>query len=162
MSETATQPTAQDAWIERVLGVAAPTGSATNAGAPPEWEPARARWQEAGETVNHQIAALQQKLRGSDDEELVAIAEYGLNGITGNHRARLTAQLMEIGDGNGGKLAERGAKLQKLVRDYRAYLEASPEVAVCDRNPFGVAVSIRATLGGALASLDDAVSKALA
>ena len=60
---------------------------------------ARNAWQDAMDAVDSQIAALQQVLRGSGDEDLEEIAEYGLNAVTGNHKVPLMAALMDIGTG---------------------------------------------------------------
>jgi hypothetical protein len=96
--------------------------------------------------VDGQIAALQKALLASDDEELQEIGQYGVNGITGNFKVKLMAALMGV---EAGRDADR-AKLAALVPQFRAHLDSSERIAACDDNPFGVTVSIRATLGPAL------------
>ncbi|HEY6433537.1 MAG TPA: hypothetical protein VIZ17_16270 [Acetobacteraceae bacterium] len=103
--------------------------------------------------MDGQIAALQAVLRRSNDDTLAEIAEFGLNGITGNYKVPLAAALVELGAGGPAAMKKAGPKAVKIINDYRAYLETSEKVQVCDANPFGTPVSIRATLGGALAEL---------
>lgn len=137
----------QNTWITRVLGVT--FADVGGSGAPPSIAEAAAAWRAAVEVVDAQITALQSALRGTDDEELHEIAEFGLNAVTGNHRVRLVAALMG---------AERGserdrAKLAGLIAPFRTHLENDERVDACDENPFGVTVSLRATLISALDGL---------
>ena len=140
----------------QVLGAAAPTA------APPvdlaRWTAARSAWQDASDTVDGQISALQKMLRESGDEELEEIAEYGLNGITGNHKVPLMAALMEIGAGSAESIAKGRPKAIPLIQAFRTHIESDERVAACDDNPGGVAVSIRATLVPALAGLEAALA----
>ncbi len=155
---------AKAAWVERVLGIVVRTSSKATAPPPaaPSWRDARAKWQDASEAVDAQIAALQSVLRQSGDDTLEEIAEFGLNAVTGNHRVRLAAALMEVGNGDAATLRKAGPKVLKIVNEFRTYLESSEAVEVCDANPFGTPVSIRATLGGALAQMAAALDASLA
>lgn len=153
---------AKAAWIERVFGIAVPTPGGATApppGAPPpSWGEARANWQAASEAVDRQIAALQSVLRQSGDDALEAIAEFGLNGVTGDHRVRLAAALMEVGNGDAATMHTSGPELLKVVEEFRTYLDSSEAVEVVDDNPFGVSVAIRGTLVPALRQLAAAVA----
>jgi hypothetical protein len=135
--------TQQDTWIARVLSVQRDGAVDT---APRSLGEAAADWRAASEMVDGQIAALQKALLASDDEELQEIGQYGVNGITGNFKVKLMAALMGV---EAGRDADR-AKLAALVPQFRAHLDSSERIAACDDNPFGVTVSIRATLGPAL------------
>lgn len=133
-------------WVIRVLGID-PT-PAQRPG-PSSLQEAIQQFRDASEAVDAQIAGLQQALRGSDDEELRDIGEFGLNAVTGNFRVPLMAALMAAQQGG-----ERGAaELGKAVAAYRNHIEADEGVEACDENPFGVAVSIRSTLVPALDQL---------
>ena len=144
------------AWVRRVLGVSIPavaTGGAADAGtivAAPGWSSARQSWNAASETVDGQIAGLQSILRGSGDDTLEEIAEFGLNAITGNHRVRLMAALMELGAGDPSAMQKSGSKALGIIDEFTAFLDADEAIAVCDANPFGAPVTIRSTLGAAL------------
>ena len=152
----------QHAWVKRVLGIELP--SQDTATTPDEasvsFTAAREAYETASELVNQQIARLQSALRASDDGELKEIAEYGMNGVTGNHRVPLRATLMEIDFGGAGALQKSGPKALKIIQSFRAHLDQDERVEACDENPFGVAVSIRATLGGALAKMEKALQHA--
>jgi hypothetical protein len=148
---------AKQDWVQRVLGVTILDIAAASAGPastrPEDWSAARAAWQTASDTVDGQIAALQSALRADGDETLKQIAEFGVNGITGNHKVPLMAALAEIGSGDAAVIAKVGPKALGIIEAFRGYLATDEKVEVCDENPFGVPVAIRATLGGALAQM---------
>ncbi|MBW4090456.1 MAG: hypothetical protein HIU82_05015 [Proteobacteria bacterium] len=156
---------AQAAWVQRVLGVALPSsrglGGGTGGGTAADWPAARRAWQAASEAVDSQIAGLQAVLRRSGDDTLEEIAEFGLNGVTGNHRVRLMAALMELGSGDPVAMRKSGPKALGIVRAFDSFLGASEAIEVCDANPFGVAVSIRTTLGAALQQMATALAAGL-
>lgn len=142
-------------WVGRVLGV-----QVGNTGADRElavefdahaWSAARDAWDDAIATVDRQIGQLQSALRASDDPELKKIGEFGLNSMTGRRRVALTAALLQVGDGKGAPIA------LKAIRGMRTFLQQDEVVEACDRNPFGVAVSIRGTLGPALEAMEKAL-----
>ena len=103
----------------------------------------------ASDTVDGQIAKLQAALRTTKDEDLVAIAEYGLNALTGNHKAKLIALEMELRRAAGPNLPKLATKALPVVAAFRSHLTGNEEVDACDDNPFGVTVTIKDTLGGA-------------
>jgi hypothetical protein len=148
-------------WVKRVLGVTLPTRTAATLGrAAPDWRAAQHGWQAASEAVDQQIAGLQAVLRQSDDDSLKEIAEFGLNGLTGNHKVPLMTTLLALGDGDPATLRKAGPKALGFIDAFRKHLENSEQVEVCDRNPFGVPVTIRATLVPALAQLAAALQAA--
>ena len=158
---------AKAAWVEQVLGVTVPRAAGQNpvsvtGAVTARWRAAREAWDAASDTVDGQIAALQAALRKSGDDTLEEIAEFGLNAVTGNHRVPLKAALFELGAAEPAALRKFGPKALGIIDDFRSYLESSEAVEVCDANPFGTPVSIRATLGSALAQMADALRDGLA
>jgi hypothetical protein len=154
MSGSLVDGDAKAQWLERVLGFTLPTRTpATLNGAAPDWKTARHNWQEASEAVDQQISGLQAALRQSDDDSLKEIAEFGLNALTGNHKVPLLRTLLAMGDGDPATLRKAGPKVIGFIDGFRKHLENSEQVEVCDKNPFGVTVTIRATLVPALAQL---------
>jgi hypothetical protein len=150
----------KSAWVARVLGVAVGgNGGASSDGSSLDWPSLRAAFDEAVSSVDEQIAALQTSLKNSGDDTLEEIAEFGMNGITGNHRVPLMATMIEIDQGGSEAVRISGPKLAKLATEFKAYLDSDERVGVCDDNPFGVPVSIRATLGGALGRLATELQK---
>lgn len=147
----------QREWVARVLGLTLPargkdSGATT---ASERLDKARDTWDEAISRVDNQIAALQTVLRNSGDDDLKAIADFGLAGVTGNHKVRLAAALHEA---RTGTLDEAAAlRTADLVADFRKHIASDPRVKACDDNPFGVSVAIRATLDQPLAMLEAAL-----
>ena len=144
---------AQNEWVRSVLGVVV-----AGANAPPDrmWRGVHAIWTKASSEVDAQISALQDALRKSDDQDYQAIAELGLNGVTGNHKVRLMAALSAI---NAGKLG--GSQLgpvRKLLDSFIGHLSSDPRVEAVDTNELGVSVSVAATLIPALEELDGAIA----
>lgn len=151
------------AWIKAALGVDVPESKAPRQGAasPEAVRKARAGWQDAIEAVQGQIAALQAELRKSGDDDLVDIAEYGLNAVTDGNRVRLAAALLELGDASAEALQKAGGKVLSAAAEFRGLVESDERVAVLDDNPFKIPVTIRATLGPALKGLEDALQVAV-
>ena len=119
---------------------------------------AHSAWLAAISVVDAQLAALARQLIAEDDAELKEIAEYGLNAVTGDLKVPLMAALVEVGGGTAEGLAKAGPKALEAAQAFRAHIESDEQVEACDENPFGVAVSIRATLGPALAALEASLS----
>jgi hypothetical protein len=152
---------AQNSWVARVLGMTLPasaTPSSERGNLTERWRVARAAWQDAIEAVDGQIAALQKVMRDSGDETLEEIAEYGLNGVTKGHKVPLMAAMMEVGAGTPDALVKAGPKALAAAQAFRKHIESDERVAACDDNPGGVAVTIRGTLGPALAQIEAALT----
>lgn len=152
------------AEVESVLAAQAKrpqTSVGANAAPPTEpWAQRTARLvaalktlQAASDTVSDQMAALQKALKASGDKELIAIAEYGLNGVSGNYRVRLMALQRELQAAQGDALRKAALRALPVVKGMRKFIDTDPRVAACDRNPLKLPVSLRATLGSALAGL---------
>ena len=137
--------TVKNGWVVRVLGVALAEGGV-------DLKQAAEAWRAASEAVDGQIAALQAALRQDGDEDLAEIAEFGLNAITANHKVRLMAAMREVDGGAPGD------NLIKLIDAFAAHIATDERVEACDENPLGVAMSIRATLGPALAAMRAALA----
>ena len=108
-------------------------------------------WLAAKETVDIGLGRLQAVLREFGDPELDQIAELGLNAVTDKSSVGLMVALREA-DAAGTDLAAR-ARLAKAIQSYRSFLKENTIVQLIDANPFGVSLSLKATLGGALDSL---------
>ncbi|HEY6432166.1 MAG TPA: hypothetical protein VIZ17_09295 [Acetobacteraceae bacterium] len=158
MSDSAT---AKQDWVSRVLGVTIPApgqkAPTTGAhGAAPDWNTARVACEAALAAVDQQIAALQLALRKTNDDGMLVISEIGLPAMMAEFKPRLVAALQGAGDGGGASMKAGGTALLKAVQDVSLYIEGDKRIAACDANTVGVAVSIRSTLGPALAALSAA------
>ncbi|MBC2836523.1 hypothetical protein [Paragemmobacter straminiformis] len=111
-------------------------------------------WRDAKETVDVSIGALQSALRGIDDPDLRRIADAGLNGVTDGLQTRLMAALFEYNAASGENRAKVAETLRGRAVDLRNMLETDPIIALCEDNPFGVKVAIRAPLIAALDKLE--------
>lgn len=154
MSQTAA---ARDAWVARVLGVEVQPAPRVETKA---FADAARAWREASEAVDGQITELQALLRRSGDPELAAIAEYGLNAITGGFKVKLLAALRDVAAAGTQATPQQIARARQAAASFRAHLDREPRVQACDDNPFGIRMSIRGTLGPALGRLDAALRPA--
>ncbi len=139
----------QKAWVGQVLGVAFAGHVASGAGSDADLKQAASAWQDAIETVDAQISALQRVLSADGDSELKEIAEFGLNAVTGGFKVKLMAALMGAERGD----AKSKQTLAGLIPGFRTHLATDERVEACDDNPFDVPMSIRATLIPALDQL---------
>jgi hypothetical protein len=148
---------AQLAWVERVLGVRVDSGATTPAAGDfkRRWQQSYAAWQDAIETVDKQMEALGKACREIDNPWLEKIAELGLPAVTGNFKTPLMAACFEVTQAPADKVAGPAAKARSALANFAKHIATDPQVAGCDGNPFGVSVSIRATLGPAMKSLND-------
>lgn len=151
-----------DDWVRRVLGIPVARAPAPipdlvtdDEGLPPRGIGALlADWQAALDQVDDQIAALQKALRATDDEELHAIADLGLNALTGNHKVRLQTALFELRRGPGPRAV---ADTLTHSASFIDHLQTDTKIAACDANPFGVTLSIRAALVPPLRKIQSAL-----
>ena len=158
----------QSAWVQRVLGFRLQAAGGAAAG----WKAAIAQWRDANDAVNGQInglrAALLDRVNAGSPGVLAyaaalrRVAEHGLNAVTENHHVSLMAAVMELGDGAPATIAKSGAKALAAITEFQSLLAGSRKIAVCDANPFGAPVAIRATLGPALQKMADALATAAA
>ncbi|MEX0340546.1 MAG: hypothetical protein AB3N11_16085 [Arenibacterium sp.] len=126
------------------------------------WGKARGAWQDASETVDGQISKLQSVLKGSGDPDLERIAEYGLNAVTGNHRVRLMAAVMDIDRVKGVPSKDMVTNAAKQIGALEKHITSDAVVKAIDNNPFKVDVSIAKTLSSATAELKGALRQAVA
>src|SRR5262249_35996319 len=125
-------------------GLATSSGGAVDMAAfAQRWPAAREAWQNASDTVDAQIGQLQQALRASEDEDLQEIAEFGLNGVTGNFKVPLQVAIREIDSAQGDALQASITKARTIVANFQTHIQGSEQILVCDENSFGVKVTIR-------------------
>ena len=166
----------QDKWVRRVLGVrigeageAAESEAEEPGGIEDEpvndddmaeiWNYAAAAFSNATERVDLQIGKLQAALRNSDDLELQDIAEFGMNGITGNTKVPLMAAIMDMNKGTRETRRAAVPKLLQAIERFRTHMESDGRIEACDGNPYGVPVAIRTTYGSALQQLESAAAR---
>jgi hypothetical protein len=116
-------------------------------------------WQTASDIVDGQISSLQQKLIATKDKELIEIANFGMNAMTGNFKVKLMASMRELQSAQGPALRKAATKALPLATGLREHLDGDPRVIACDKDAkkFGVTTTINKTLGEALAKLETAL-----
>jgi hypothetical protein len=107
-------------------------------------------WQQAKDTLNDQVSRLQSALRGRNNPDLLVIADKGLNGFTRRLQVGLQVALMNYDSVQGDARAQAKSRVLALVAEWRQFLQGDRFIQLIERNPFGVSVTIRATLGAAL------------
>jgi hypothetical protein len=111
-------------------------------------------WNSAREEVDRGIEKLQSAIRGMGDPDLDRIAEYGLNGVTEGVQSKLMAALFDFQRAAGPARPAAAQTLRKRAQEARSLIESDEVIALCDDNPFGIPVTIRATLGAALTEIE--------
>jgi hypothetical protein len=119
------------------------------------WQPVKEAWTEAIFTAEQQLAALGKLLRASTDPRLQQIAEFGLGAITAGHKVAVMAAVREV----AADPVKALPKALQAVGKFRAHIEGDDRVAACDQNPFGAPVTLRATLGEALARMEAVLAR---
>lgn len=157
MSETITLQ--KQEWLDKVLSI-----KLESDGAAPAfrklWGKAWDGWTDAIDTVDAQIDILARAMRAEDDEGLAAIADTGLPTLFENLRQPLVTAALQLRNAPDDELAARAGDAKRAIAALANLLTSSAKIAACDDVDFGVAVSIRATLGPALQTLLDAINRA--
>jgi hypothetical protein len=151
----------RDGAVERAIAglktLSQDLAAAEAIGQAPETPPvdAMAIWRDAREAVDTGISQLQAALRGYDDPDLARIADMGLNGVTEGLQSGLMAALFDFQRATGENRTKAAQVLGQRAAECRKQIEGDPIIALCEDNPFGVAVSIRGPLGAALSELEN-------
>jgi hypothetical protein len=148
-------------WVTRVLGVpfpstvSAPDGSGNDALAK-----ARQAWLVARKKVQADVSALQTAVVGSYAErglgpKLAAAYQNEVAWVLNALDERVTEALDAlVANGDDRRHAELRDEAREVIGDYKVFLATDKIVAGIDKNPFGVAVSVRATLSATLTAVD--------
>lgn len=124
------------------------------------WTKAKTAWQNALDTVNGQLESLRGQLAGANDPDLKRIAEFGLNAITSDHKVPLQTAILDV-DATADNAKEKAIdRALDRVREFRAHIDTDERVEACENNPWGVKVTIRSELDGALSQLEHALDDA--
>lgn len=142
-------------WVSRVLGVS--VGGQRSPVDPAAARAAAAKclkiWLDAKDAADAGLSDLQSKLVATNDPVMKLIADRGLHGVSRGMQVGLRVALEEFArqpDPASGK----AENLSRSVASFRRFLMTDPAVSLCDDNPFGAKVALRATLGKAMSDLD--------
>jgi hypothetical protein len=107
-------------------------------------------WQAAKERTDAGISALQVAMKSYRHPDLDNLADKGLNGVTGGNQVAMMRALMTYRSAAEADRAQAADALLKQVETYSSFIQGDRVIALCERNPFGVEVAIRAPLTAAL------------
>ncbi|WP_372993241.1 hypothetical protein [Sulfitobacter sp.] len=107
-------------------------------------------WLDAKGQVDATLSPLMSELAKSDDPNLTRIARFGLNGVTKGNNTALMAAILVFNSSAGAARAGSAKALGKEIDTYSEFLGSDPIVALCENNPFGHSMAIRAPLIKAL------------
>lgn len=145
-----------EALLERLEQLSGGTGTAQGPD-PDRLRAARDAWNDAVEDTDRQLTSLVDVLRRTGNRDLADVADKIPTSVFGNTRVPLTAALMDLARATGGSRDAAAAKALKAAGRLRGHLAGDPQVLACDDNPFGVPVSLRATLGRALDAIETTI-----
>lgn len=138
-----------------------PEGAADAAAFARDWDAVRAKWEKAEEKVGDQVAAMQAAFRKSGAPQLQEIANFGLPALTGNTRSKAIAAMMDVDRIKSAPNPKILAKADKRFAEISAHLKSDPRVKAVDSNPFGLKVSIAASLCGAIDEMRSVLRQAV-
>lgn len=144
-------------WLNALVANSRPAGAARPQAAAAgqvatarNWRDAYATWQDAKDTIDGQINALSSHLRRTNDKELIEIADKGLMRMTNDCFVPVRAAFMDFSMAKPADRLKVASEAIKRAAALRAQIESDERIAICEENPFGVEVTIRKTLIGAL------------
>lgn len=107
-------------------------------------------WLDAKGKVDASLAPLMTELSKAEDPNLNRIARFGLSSVTKGNNTALMAAILRFNGSSGPARASTATALGKEIDTYSNFLASDPIVGLCEENPFGYAVAIRAPLIRAL------------
>ena len=137
----------QAEWVRKVLGFTLPDDPGASS------SPLDV-WLDAKERLDDQVSALQKVIRALDHPLAQKIADRGLVGLAGKWQVGLQAALMDYRAASADDRSKRANAVIAATGRLRSFLGSDPALPVLERNPLGVAVDIRSTLGKAADRID--------
>jgi hypothetical protein len=114
-------------------------------------------WNEAKDNVDGQLNELYALLRRAGLKAFDEIASE-IDQVLVRFRVGLAAALIDYDSSSGPARNAAGKKALAIVQDYQSRIPSDKHVIAADTNPFGVSVTVRATLGAALERLSRELS----
>jgi hypothetical protein len=120
----------------------------------PELSNPKEIWLEAKEQIDEQINKLQVALRTFTDPRLDRIAELGVYGLLEQPQVPLMAALLDFErTPPSARLGPPRDKVLKAIGVMAKAIAQDPIIDLCEKNPFGVSISIRSTVARALGQI---------
>ena len=106
-------------------------------------------WADAKDAVDQQLEGLYGLLKKTGLPVLIEVAAE-IESVLANFRTGLITSLINFDSAAGQAKETARAEALKSVADYKARLTTDKHVLAADKNPFGVSITVGATLGAAL------------
>ncbi len=107
-------------------------------------------WDDARGTTDKQLEGLLRKIAQEDGPQAKMIADLGLTAWSKGANTELMTSILELSASSDSNLKKAAKRAADACASYNTFLTMHPAVEVMDNNPMGQAVTLRATLGGAL------------
>lgn len=120
------------------------------------WRTARTAWPEALDEVNAQISKLQRALQATQAPLGLAMADQGMNALTGRLKVGLQVALMELDQAPPDRCEAAARKVRTAAAAMQQFLDTDPVLPLLENNPFGVMLTLRSRLGTALSTIQQA------
>ena len=126
-----------------------------------DWPKIKGVWQPASNAVDRQINRLSDRLKefGNEinDEELIEIAEFELDKITGAYRTSLVSQIIEVDNTKGIIRSNALREVLDTVKEFYEFILLSERVTAVDDDMFEIGMNVRSTLTRALIVMEQAI-----
>lgn len=142
----------KDEWLRRVLG--AEIRNAANGG-PGQSAPTDVVgiWWDAKDSVNEQLEALRHAILKTRHPLAARACENGLGGFSGGALARFQAAVIDCRNAAPDARGRARQDLKKCAASLAQYVSSNPVLALLEKNPLGVRVTIRQDIARALISI---------
>jgi hypothetical protein len=154
----------QNLWVARVLGVTLSSPANTDFDQDGSFAKARQAWIAARRKTDAAVSALQDAVvdayasRGLGPKLAAAYQKEVARVLTALDERVAAALDALVANRNDGRRAMLLGDAAEAIEDYQAFLGTDPIIDGLDKNPFGVALSIRATLSSTLSTLGKALA----
>lgn len=120
------------------------------------WRTARTAWPDALDEINAQINKLQRALQATQNPLGLAMADQGMNALTGRLKVGLQVALMELDQAPPERCEVATRKVRTAAGAMQRFLDTDPVLPLLENNPFGVMLTLRSRLGTALSTIQQA------
>jgi hypothetical protein len=141
----------KDEWILRVLGVEiSPVADDSSSQAA---EDIVGIWWDAKDSINEQIEALRHAILNTGHPLAARACENGLAGFSGGALVRFQATVIECRNAVPDAAGQARKNMEKYAAALTKYVSYNPVLALLEKNPFGIRLTIRQDVTRAVNSI---------
>jgi hypothetical protein len=142
-------------WVSRVLGIVPGDAVSPSRGVETPLQPI---WADAADKATGELEQLQAAIRAMRTPTAAVVARKGIGGLIRRIRDGVGPSLVALDEAPVDKRAKMIEDARRGVSEMRAFVGSHPALPMLERNSFGIAVGVRATLSHALDELDKALA----